>query len=91
MYDIKETVKLPIKVSNTLIKTISHFVENNLLKTKWVNDIFLDGRKTSGILINNELNHLNDKNTTIFCQIGIGINVKSCPSPEFTNLEKYCQ
>jgi biotin-(acetyl-CoA carboxylase) ligase len=90
LYDINEIVKLPIKVSNTLIKTISHFIESTLLRTKWINDIFLEGRKTAGILIKNELNTLSSNKPTVFCQIGIGINVKSCPSPDFTNLEKYC-
>lgn len=53
LYDINEIVKLPIKVSNTLTKTISQFIDSSLIRTKWINDIFLDGRKTAGILIKN--------------------------------------
>jgi BirA family transcriptional regulator, biotin operon repressor / biotin---[acetyl-CoA-carboxylase] ligase len=53
---------------------VSYSIETNAgLKTqiKWPNDILIDGKKVSGILIQNEVNG----NRVVFSLVGIGINV----------------
>ncbi len=48
---------------------LAKYVEN--VKIKWPNDIYINDRKTGGILLENQINHESWK----FCIAGMGINI----------------
>lgn len=65
--------KLSYAIGVAVAETLIAFGMNP--KIKWPNDVLIDGKKISGILIEYSQN---------FVIIGIGINIKSCPTvPEY--------
>jgi BirA family biotin operon repressor/biotin-[acetyl-CoA-carboxylase] ligase len=63
----------------SLAKTISSFSDNKQIKIKWPNDVFIENKKVSGILIENIKDNL--------WAIGIGVNIVSAPNLNDTNYE----
>ena len=63
----------------SLAKTISSFSDNKQIKIKWPNDVFVENKKVSGILIENIKDNL--------WAIGIGVNIVSAPNLNDTNYE----
>lgn len=61
--------KLSYAVAVAVAETLIHFGLNPMIK--WPNDILIDGKKISGILIEYVDN---------FVVVGIGINIKTCPT-----------
>lgn len=63
--------RLSLLTANAVYETIADFVEEtHVLSTKWPNDILVDGKKVSGILL-----EACDKEDKIFYILGIGINI----------------
>lgn len=48
-------------------------VDKERIKIKWINDVFVDGRKISGVLVNFQ------QDGGYRLDIGIGVNLNSCP------------
>ena len=70
LYKIPERdPKLSYAVAVTVAETLVSFGLKPQIK--WPNDVLIDGKKISGILIEYALN---------FVIVGIGINIKTCPS-----------
>ncbi len=67
-FDVKEPLGISTYISIPVLRTIKAFLEDKNIGIKWPNDIFLEGKKVAGILV--EL-----KNYTAF--VGIGINVEN--------------
>lgn len=65
-----EAFQLSKSITLAVYNTISHFVSGNI-GIKWPNDLFIDQRKISGILIENSI--VGDKVKQ--CIVGIGVNV----------------
>lgn len=72
----KEYMKLSLVVGYSLLKTLRN-IELLDYKFKWTNDIFIDDRKLSGILI---------ERVGEFFIIGIGININNCRFGEAENI-----
>ena len=71
--------KLSYAVAVAVAETLMSFGLNPQIK--WPNDVLIDGKKISGILIEYSLN---------FVIIGIGINIKSCPTSLDYKTAKVC-
>ncbi len=65
---IEEYVKLPLVTGYSLLKTFEELEPEQNFKFKWTNDIYVNGKKISGILV--------EKIAGYFV-IGIGINVNN--------------
>lgn len=65
--DIEEYLRLPLVVGMAVLSGLKK-IENLEYKFKWTNDIYLDGKKLSGILV---------RKTRDFYIIGIGININN--------------
>ncbi len=55
---------------------------------KWPNDILIDNKKVSGMIINAA--PINNSNKIEYIVVGIGINIASSPLNIATNIEEYC-
>ncbi len=73
--DIQKSAQLSFVASLAVRDTICEFVESDLVKCKWPNDILISGKKISGIL----LESYQDKQGWNYMIIGIGINVAHHP------------
>lgn len=62
-----------------LAKTILSYSENNQVQIKWPNDVFVNGKKISGILLENIKNNL--------WAVGIGVNIISHPKLDNANYQ----
>lgn len=63
--------RLSLLAANAVYETVADFInDRHGLSTKWPNDILVDGKKVSGILL-----EACDKQGKIFCIVGIGINI----------------
>ena len=71
-FNTKDLSKLVCIVGLVLAKTIKHISKESNVQIKWPNDVFLENKKVSGILIEN----IRDD---IWC-IGIGVNIHNSPS-----------
>ena len=64
---------IPIILSLSIFQTLKKFVDNNSdLKIKWPNDILLNSKKISGMIIESNI-----KKNDIFINFGVGININS--------------
>jgi BirA family transcriptional regulator, biotin operon repressor / biotin---[acetyl-CoA-carboxylase] ligase len=71
--DISNLSLLPLFVCGAVFKTLSSYIsENNNLIIKWPNDLYLNSKKISGILMESEINSEN-----VLIVLGIGINLYS--------------
>ena len=64
---------IPIILSLSIFQTLKKFVDNNSnLKIKWPNDILLNSKKISGMIIESNI-----QNNDVFINFGVGININS--------------
>ncbi|NUM31683.1 MAG: biotin--[acetyl-CoA-carboxylase] ligase [Bacteroidetes bacterium] len=80
--DISMLTTINMLVSLALSKTIKIYLQNENIKIKWPNDIYVNNKKISGILI--ESNIIGDTLKNII--IGIGINVNQDNFPDLLPL-----
>lgn len=74
---IQQQFQLNLAFSLAVYDFITSYIENEV-KVKWPNDIYVDGRKISGILIQNAVIGNQIKSSVV----GIGINVNQTKFPE---------
>ncbi len=65
-----------------ILKTIKHFASASDVSLKWPNDVMINNKKVSGILIERK-----DEN---FVVVGIGVNIHSCPKINDSSYEATC-
>lgn len=71
---------LTVAISLALVECLTELLpQSHIVKIKWPNDIYVDGRKIAGILIENMLMGKHWKHAII----GIGLNVNQTKFPEF--------
>lgn len=70
----EELSKMVCLIGLSLAKTIKNLAPNKKVQIKWPNDVFLEGGKISGILLENIKDNL--------WGIGIGINIEGAPKLE---------
>ncbi|MBF7096414.1 biotin--[acetyl-CoA-carboxylase] ligase [Alkalibacter mobilis] len=70
--DPAQSLSITVKAAVAASRTIEEFVSGNV-QIKWVNDVFVDGRKVAGILTEASLEM--ESGTLEYVIVGIGINV----------------
>ncbi|MCM1324595.1 MAG: biotin--[acetyl-CoA-carboxylase] ligase [Acetobacter sp.] len=70
----QELSRIVCLIGLSLAKTVQYFLPDKKVQIKWPNDVFLEGKKLSGILLENIENNL--------WAIGIGVNIVGAPSLE---------
>ena len=65
---------LSFVVSYSLFETLSEFIDKNRISLKWPNDILVDCKKISGILLESQI-----KGGIVQLVIGVGLNVMHAP------------
>ena len=82
-YDLEinpqELSKIVCIIGLSLAKTILSLSNNKLIKIKWPNDVFVENKKVSGILVENIKDNL--------WTIGVGVNIASSPKLENAQYE----
>ena len=73
------TPHLPIAIAVTLAAALNEVNPNHRVGIKWPNDLFVDGKKLAGILIEQRENR---------CLVGVGVNVQEAPIPTATALSQ---
>jgi biotin-(acetyl-CoA carboxylase) ligase len=61
---------LPVLASSAVTRTINQFIPNLSVKNKWINDVFIHGKKAAGLLTKCSFIGQN-----IMAIIGIGVNI----------------
>ncbi len=74
VHDLTHASNLSFVAAIAVAETLAEFVSPELIKIKWPNDILLNGKKVSGILLET-FSHKNNN----FVIIGIGINLLHHP------------
>jgi BirA family transcriptional regulator, biotin operon repressor / biotin---[acetyl-CoA-carboxylase] ligase len=69
-----EAANLSFVTALSVAEALDHFVDSTLIQLKWPNDVLIQGRKTSGILLESWSSQLGFQ-----IAIGIGINVVTVP------------
>jgi BirA family transcriptional regulator, biotin operon repressor / biotin---[acetyl-CoA-carboxylase] ligase len=69
--------------------TVRHYVDNpDLVMLKWPNDVFIDGQKCAGILLETELG---ENGAVKWLVIGVGINVHKAPPDMGVGIQDYTE
>jgi len=71
------TPHLPIAVAALLAARLNHLIPKHHVGIKWPNDLYVEGKKLVGILIEQRRDR---------CLVGVGVNVESAPLPSATAL-----
>ncbi|GFR24417.1 NADH-quinone oxidoreductase subunit L [Trichonephila clavata] len=82
MNQVSKLTELTFVTALAVRNTILSFINGLNLQYKWPNDILIDGKKISGIL-------LEKKSNSNWLIIGIGINVNHAPLPGTTCISNY--
>ncbi|WP_349967279.1 biotin--[acetyl-CoA-carboxylase] ligase [Wolbachia endosymbiont of Armadillidium arcangelii] len=80
--DISKLTELTFVTALAVENTLLSFVSDSNIQHKWPNDILIDGKKISGIL-------LEKRSNSNWLIVGIGINVNHAPLPETTCISNY--
>lgn len=80
--DVSKLTELTFVTALAVGNTILSFINGLNLQYKWPNDVLIDGKKISGIL-------LEKKSNLSWLVIGIGINVNHAPLPGTTCISNY--
>ena len=73
------TLHLPVAVAATLASVLNNLIPNNRVGIKWPNDLYVDGKKLAGVLIEQREGR---------CLVGVGVNVLEAPIPTSTALRQ---
>ncbi|QOD37876.1 biotin--[acetyl-CoA-carboxylase] ligase [Candidatus Wolbachia massiliensis] len=79
--DVSKLTELTFVTALAVGNTLLSFISNSNVQYKWPNDVFVDGKKISGIL-------LERKSNSNWLVIGIGINISHAPMPGTTCISK---
>ncbi len=80
--DVSKLTELTFVTALTVGNTILSFINGLNLQYKWPNDVLIDGKKISGIL-------LEKRSNSNWLIVGIGINVSHAPLPGTTCISNY--
>ncbi len=80
--DISKLTELTFVTALAVGNTLLSFMNDSNIQHKWPNDILIDGKKISGIL-------LEKRSNSNWLIIGIGTNVNHAPLPETTCISNY--
>ncbi|MDR2831377.1 MAG: biotin--[acetyl-CoA-carboxylase] ligase [Rickettsiales bacterium] len=80
--DIGKLTELTFVTALAVGDTLLSFINDSNVQYKWPNDVFIDGKKISGIL-------LEKKSNLSWLVIGIGININHAPISEATCISDY--
>ena len=69
-----EIATLSFVVSYSLFETLCEYIDKDRIALKWPNDILVDGKKISGILLESQI-----KNQILKLVIGVGLNIIHAP------------
>ena len=75
---IEELAQLSMKISLAVVRALQEIAPAIKAQIKWPNDIYADGKKLAGILIENSISGTRVQH----CIIGIGMNVNETYFPE---------
>lgn len=73
---VKNIGQISIAVGVALAEVFVRYLPESDVKLKWPNDVFLEGKKAAGILLET---NLNEKQNVEWLVVGIGINFNSAP------------
>ncbi len=79
-FSAEKSLFLTVMASVSVAETIMEYSEKDV-KIKWVNDVYIDGKKACGILTEGKIN--SDKNLD-YAVVGIGVNLVA-PQNDFPN------
>ncbi|WCR57796.1 biotin--[acetyl-CoA-carboxylase] ligase [Wolbachia endosymbiont of Ctenocephalides felis wCfeJ] len=82
--DVSKLTELTFVTALAVGNTLLSFVNDLNLQYKWPNDVFVDGKKISGIL-------LEKKSNTNWLVIGVGINISHAPLPGAACISSYSE
>ena len=77
--------QLSLVAGLSLIETMHHFVDAKV-SLKWPNDVFLDGQKCAGLLLESELKGNGDVDWVV---LGLGVNIVCAPAEIGVALSDY--
>ncbi|WP_434732594.1 biotin--[acetyl-CoA-carboxylase] ligase [Wolbachia endosymbiont of Zygogramma bicolorata] len=80
--DVSKLTELTFVTALAVGNTLLSFISDSNVQHKWPNDILIDGKKISGIL-------LEKRSNSNWLIIGIGINVNHAPLPGTTCISNY--
>ncbi len=72
--DIGNAARLSFAAALSVVETLEHYIDPDLIKIKWPNDVLVDNAKIAGILLES-----GSYEGTIWVAMGIGINLVSSP------------
>lgn len=72
-YAIEKSLLLTVMAAVSVAETVMKYNSNDV-KIKWVNDVYIDGKKVCGILTEGAINA---NKMLVYAVVGIGINVKA--------------
>ncbi|WP_395463143.1 biotin--[acetyl-CoA-carboxylase] ligase [Wolbachia endosymbiont of Cantharis cryptica] len=81
MTDISQLTELTFVTALAVGNTLLSFINDSNIQYKWPNDVFADGKKISGIL-------LEKKSNSNWLAIGVGININHAPLSEAICISK---
>ena len=81
-FNIKELGQINLSIVFIVLKILRNIYNNVDFKFKWPNDIFVNGKKIAGILI--ETNVV--RNSILYIVIGIGVNFISSPKLKYSTM-----
>ena len=77
----KATPHLPIAIAATLAANLNNVIPSQHIGIKWPNDLYVEGKKLAGILIEQREN---------LCLVGVGVNVLEAPLSTAVSLKQFC-
>jgi BirA family biotin operon repressor/biotin-[acetyl-CoA-carboxylase] ligase len=72
--DLASAAKLSFVAALAVADTLAHYIDTDLIQIKWPNDVLVDGKKISGILLES-----GTSKSGVIVAIGIGINLVNHP------------
>lgn len=83
-------VNASIVTALAIYETLIHYLpeQKDAVKLKWINDVFINGKKVSGVLVACQNGHFKSGKPCFRLDIGIGVNLNSSPLEESTCLKQ---
>lgn len=76
---VAETPPLTLVAGLAVVDAASRFVPSEGLRIKWPNDVYLDGRKLAGILVEGLI--AGDRSSAVVIGIGLNVHTREFPEP----------
>ena len=76
---VAETPPLSLVAGLAVVDAASRFVPGERLRIKWPNDVYLDGRKLAGILVEGLV--AGERSSAVIVGIGVNVHTRAFPAP----------